>query len=596
MLQDTTAPPVLLDRPHARSSSTRSAVRTASRASTAAYVGVCALALAAPFETKRPLVSLPWQSVSNLEAVLLTVFAVSSAAMLWSRHRPRWDTPLTWPWTALLAAMCLAAAAAPVERVNALHMAARFGVALGVYLLAVNGLTTSARLQRALTAAVAAGVVVSVLAMLEFLQVGPVLQWLKAFRTGRTAVGSQLRAGASFQYPTIASMYLEIVFAFGLGLLLAALDAARRGWAIAAFAALAFLAEAIVLTFTRAGLLTMAVSLALVGTGRYWRRGADTGVTLVTALAVLVAGLFLVSRSTQSVWLRLTSEGQETWYRAQIEAPAEVTVTPTLLSSVPVTVTNTGRLTWDSTAGPAIYLSYHWLEAGTDRVVAFDGARTPFREPVAPGATVSVDAQVRGFRQPGRYRLAWDVVQEGYLWFSTEPGGALRAFSRATVSGAVLAGRPALPTTPLPRAAVRPGRLILWRAAARMLAAHPLLGVGPDNFRLLYGEYAGLANADPRIHSNDMYIEVLVGSGLVGGVALAWLLWRTARLFAAGLRVADSRLPAALGIGAAGAAIALHGVFDSFLGFTPTYVLIALTLGMAVAHACGEVEPNANCV
>ena len=49
------------------------------------------------------------------------------------------------------------------------------------------------------------------------------------------------------------------------------------------------------------------------------------------------------------------------------------------------------------------------------------------------------------------------------------------------------------------------------------------LGVGPDNFRLLYGAYAGLPGADARTHSNNMYLEMLAGGGLRGGAAFGWL-------------------------------------------------------------------------
>ena len=89
---------------------------------------------------------------------------------------------------------------------------------------------------------------------------------------------------------------------------------------------------------------------------------------------------------------------------------------------VPVTLTNTGRLTWDSGATPPILLSYHWLPADGDGFVAFEGDRTAFASPVAPGSTVTLDVRVRAPEQPGRYRLEWDLVQEGVLWFSTEAG------------------------------------------------------------------------------------------------------------------------------------------------------------------------------
>jgi hypothetical protein len=309
--------------------------------------------------------------------------------------------------------------------------------------------------------------------------------------------------------------------------------------------------------------------------------------------------LFATSRSMQSVWLRFTSEGQETWYRATVEAPEDLTLPTGLLRTVPVRITNSGRLTWDSDADPPYFLSYHWLHADGRRVVTFNGVRTRFVAPVPPGGTVDVDAQVRAPREPGQYRLAWDVVQEGQLWFSTEPGSTT-TLSSATVSGSpqgdgVDSDRGPAPRV-LPTQAVRPGRLLLWRAAARMFAAHPILGVGPDNFRLQYGPYAGIPVADERTHSNNMYLEMMVGGGLVGGLAFLWFVWRAGVVFVAPLiaaektlrsRAADLSLSGAVGIGVAGLAVLLHGTLDSFLSFTPTCILFALTFGLAVACTGG---------
>jgi hypothetical protein len=555
-------------------------------AATVAFAGVTLLALVAPFELTQPLLRVPRQSVSNLEAALLLAFASWGAALVWLRDVPRLRTPLTTPWIVLLVALIIASAASPISRVNAFHMTGRLTAAFGVYLLTVNGVTTQARLRIVLDLAVAAGVLVSVLVFLEYLRVGLVLDALKLFRPGIAVVGAQLRAGGPLQYPTIASMYLEVVFALGLGLLLAALDALRLARLTVLFAALLVIAEAITLTFTRSGLITMAASLALVGLMRRARRGNDSGTALVAALAVLVAGLFVASRSGESLWLRVTSEGQESWYRARVAAPDAVDLATGRASTIPVTVTNTGRLVWDSRAETPFFLSYHWLQAEGDRFVAFEGERTEFPAPVTPGATVSVPVRVRAPRQPGRYRLEWDVVQEGRLWFSTEPG-ATRVMSSATVTGAAF-DESFGPMTAPPRPTVRPGRFVLWRAAAAMVAAHPLVGVGPDNFRLTYGDYAGLKAADPRLHSNNMYIEMLAGGGLLGGGAFAWLLSRAGRSLVRAARVDP-------GVAAAGLAIALHGVVDSFLSFAPTYILFSLTLGLAVACARGEeIGPDAH--
>ncbi len=562
-------------------------------AGTTLFTGVALLTLVAPFELTEPLVRLPRQAVSNLEAAVLCAFACGAAAVVWSWRAPMWRTPLTAPWLAVLAAMLIASALAPVSRVNAFHMTGRFAAAFGVFLLAANGMTSSARVKSVLRLALVTGVVVSVLAILEYRGVRPVLTLLKVFRPSVTTVGSQIRAGGSLQYPTIASMYLEVVFAFGLGLLLTELDASRLVRVAWVFVSLAVIAEGITLTFTRAGLITMATSLLLVGTIRRLQRGGDAGTALLAGLAVVIAVLFAGSRSPESVWLRLTSESQESWYRARFAAPPAVALPTGRLTTVPVTVTNTGRLPWDSHATPPVLLSYHWLGVDGDRFVAFEGARTPFAEPVMPEATVSMAMVVRAPRQPGRYRIEWDLVQEGRLWFSTEPG-AVRAISPATITGDAT-DEPVL-TTPPPRATLRPGRLVLWRAAARMFEAHPLTGVGPDNFRLTYGSYAGLAGTDERTHSNNMYLEMLAGGGLLVAVSFGWLLWRSASCAVAIARLkSDPGAAAALGVAAALLAIAVHASVDSFLSFAPTYILFSLTLGCAVACANGaEIWPDAH--
>jgi len=557
----------------------------------ALFAGVALLTLAAPFELTEPLVRLPHQSISSLETAVLLAFGAWAAAIVASRRLPEWRTPLTLPWVALLAAMFVASIASPVSRVNALHMTGRLGAAFGVYLLTVNGVTTRARLRAILSLAVLIGVVVSLLAILEYLGVAPVLAWLKAFRPGVATVGAQVRAGGPLQYPTIASMYLEVVFALGLGLLVAEIDQSRAARAAVVFLALVVIGDGVVVTFTRAGLITMAASLVFVGGMRALSRGADGGLRAVAALAVVIAALFATSRSAQLTWLRLTTEGQESWYRAAIDAPSDLELPTGQNAMVPITVANTGRIEWDSRGDSPIFVSYHWLQAEGDRFIAFEGARTPLPSRVAADERARVEVRVHPPRQPGRYRLEWDLVQEGRLWFSTEPG-AVRVISRATIAGDELEA-PLLPTMAPVKPTVRPGRLTLWRAAARMVEAHPLVGVGPDNFRLAYGPYAGLASADPRMHSNNMYLEMLAGGGVLAGAAFAWLLWSAARAAAASMRVTAGGAAAA-GIAAAAIAIAVHATVDSFLSFAPTYVLFSLTLGCAVACARGVETRFAN--
>jgi hypothetical protein len=558
------------------------------------FGGVALLTFAAPFELTEPLVRLPRQSITSLEAAILVAFAAWGLVVVASRRLPEWQSPLTLPWVVLLGAMTVASLASPISRVNALHMTGRLAAALGVYLLTVNSLTTRSRLAAALRLAVLVGVVVGALAILEYLGLPSVLAALQAFRPHVATVGAQVRAGGPLQYPTIASMYLEIVFAFGLGVLLTEHDTARSGRALRValwFVALAIVGEAIALTFTRAGLITMVASVALVGAVRISRRGVERGTGLLAALAMTIAILFSLSRSTDAMWLRFTTEGQESWYRAEIDAPPQFEMPRDRTLRIPLSLTNTGRLAWESTATPPILVSYHWLPIDGDSFVAFEGARTPLPSRIAPGDTTSLDVEVRAPEHAGHYRLEWDVVQEGRLWFSTEPG-AERVMSRVAVLGDAAGGRSGQ-LTPPPRPTVRPGRFTLWKAAITMVAAHPLLGVGPDNFRLAYGAYVGLPAADPRTHSNNMYLEMFAGGGVLVGAAFLWLVWRAAGSFVRLVRGASPPdLAVAVGIAAAGLAIGLHATVDSFLGFAPIYVLFSLTLGYAVAFARGMDAPG----
>ena len=112
-------------------------------------------------------------------------------------------------------------------------------------------------------------------------------------------------------------------------------------------------------------------------------------------------------------------------------------------------------------------------------------------------------------------------------------------------------------------------RLQLWRAALVLFARHPILGIGPDNYRLSYGEVLGLPQADSNVHSNNLYLEILAGCGVLGLMAFALLLWR---IRWRGALVAPSL-----------AVFLIHGAFDSFLMTTPLYFAFWIIVAQASA-------------
>lgn len=551
---------------------------------TVACVGVCALVLVAPFEALAPLVTLPGQSLSTVEAALVAVLGAWAASLLAARTFPAWRAPLTLPWLVVIASMLAAAMAAPGFQANALHMVGRIALAFAVYLLVVNGVLTVSRLRAVLAAGTIAGAAVAILAVLEYIGIHWTLRFLSAFRGSVALAGAQVRASGSLQYPTIASMFLEVVYAFALGLMLMAIDARQRTAAVLSGVMAVLIAQGIVVTFTRSGLITMASTLAVVGGWRYRRAGFERGAVALGILAALFGLQLLSSRSAESLHLRLTTETLETWFRAEINAPRELTLATGSRTTVPVQLRNSGGATWDSSVPQPFLMSYHWLLADQRTVVIWEGLRTPFPARVLPGSSISVNALVEAPPEAGDYRLIWDVEQRDRLWFSTEPDAVLHA-TRVQVTGP-RAGPPLKPLRmTLPANTVRPGRFVLWKAAADLLTAHPLLGVGPDNYRLLYGEQAGLATFDRRMHANNMYLEMLVGGGIVGGAAFAWLCWAAARQALATVRRAAGEVPhaAIASLAAATLAIGLHGFVDSFLSFTATYILFAVTLGLTSA-------------
>jgi hypothetical protein len=232
---------------------------------------------------------------------------------------------------------------------------------------------------------------------------------------------------------------------------------------------------------------------------------------------------------------------------------------------------------------PVFALSYHWLSPDSEDVVIYDGLRTPFEQPVAPGEGVELRARVRAPGYPGTYVLMWDVVQEHRTWLSLEgvyPGRTVVTVEGEPVSGPLpLRGR-------MPSGVMRMPRSVLWDTALRITRDSPVLGIGPDNFRLSYGNYLGLAASDTRVHANNTYLEVLVGMGVAGAAALIWLIAAAVRSAAAVIaRAAAGSMEFVAAATAACVAIAAHGVVDSFLTFTSTYVVFAIAAGLLYRHA-----------
>jgi hypothetical protein len=78
---------------------------------------------------------------------------------------------------------------------------------------------------------------------------------------------------------------------------------------------------------------------------------------------------------------------------------------------------NGGAATWRSRGADGLQLSYHWLDRHHNAIV-WDGLRTAFPHPVAPGEIVELDVPLVAPRPPGRYVLRFDLVEEHRFWLS----------------------------------------------------------------------------------------------------------------------------------------------------------------------------------
>jgi hypothetical protein len=290
---------------------------------------------------------------------------------------------------------------------------------------------------------------------------------------------------------------------------------------------------------------------------------------------------------------RASSEGDRSWYEARIEPRStSLELEPQELSTTRVRVSNVGKLTWGSKGRKPFHLSYRWFRLSRSsevRPLALEGERTTLDDPLEPGETLDVVATVRAPAEPGSYVLIWDMVHEHTTWFSDKVGLGVPV---NVMVGGVAAAAPA--PHDIRRAIAerswRPGRAELWAVALSLFRAHPLLGVGPDNFRWLYGPASGHAVWDTRIFSNSLYLELLATVGLMGFAAFGLLVARAL----SGLRHRAVKGPFALEASTLAASLGgflVHGLFDYLLAFTPIYLAVFVLLGASSAVIRGEAAP-----
>jgi len=494
-----------------------------------------------PFETRDE-----WLGLSNLQWTFAAL-AVASIPVLFKKRETLAHDRLVQAAAVFVTIQWAMALIAPEFHMNAIKAAIRFTA--GFALLAIIRASSSEKFVTKMW--VLMGSLAAVYALVDYAGLG----FSGLFRAGEFYIGQVRRSSGSFEYPNTAAAYfamsLPIVWWSSFRLLLR-------------FVSAFFLWAALVLTFSKGAL--VAVSLVIVWVGLKQRKTA----ALLFGIGILAYGIILPLNPYFAEWIYgpvalnpVAAEYRTPW-NDLLERPGQ-------MDAVPLTIHNIGISTWRSSGLWRDSIGYRWWDMDKESFTPTMPVVTQLPRDIARGEAVEVSAAFRTPDAPGRYLLVFELFSHNFDWFSSTKGvipmlirteirpDIERRTQVSDISALYRRGQqPAVLTAKVPRES-------LWMAALKIFESHPF-GIGPDNYRLEYGKYLGATRWDTRVYSNNLYLELLTGSGILGLVAFVVMLcvraWRSNA--------------ASLGAGV----FLFHGVVDVFLMATPIYFAFWMFLGM----------------
>ncbi|HVO71471.1 MAG TPA: O-antigen ligase family protein [Aggregatilineaceae bacterium] len=561
-----------------------------------AFAALLLLAATFALEILRPAFTLGSVQFTNLEALQFLVGGLWIAARCLAPGWRRLPQALAQSVTLWMVVLMASSLAAFKDQTSILIFDSRILRGVLIAWITFDLTRTAERWQAVIRAFALGGIIVYLVGLAEAANIGPVVQGLEAMRGIAIHVGELLRISSTLPYPTITAMVIELT----LLPLLVWFQEARQTWrrVLLAIGVLAGLA-AFVLTFTRGGWLGLVGGLivVIVLTLRYspgHRRLVMAGSAAIVGCLIALIGLLALRRP--AVLLRFATENSESWYRVGFEVTGQLAARPGETLTIPVQLTNLGLHPWTISGDNVFHLSYHILRnyPAWRLGILYEGGRTELPGEVPPGNSVRVEASVLMPSEEGDYVIRWDMVQENVTWFSAQ--NSATADTQVRLSGPPAAFSPDFPTQYFNETVLRPTvtRLELWSVALKMVADHPLLGVGPDNFRRVYDMYATVPFGNTSLHTNSLYVEWLASTGIVGLLAFLWfsgvLLYRAVRSLES-LRQHPLVLWQIVLIGSL-AAWYVHGVVDYFFEFMPTNTAFWLLVGLVVSAAGVQKMPS----
>lgn len=482
------------------------------------------------------------------------------------------------------------------DRGSAFKFALRMTFAALVY---VGVSRLPARVRSHLVVAGAVSVTIIVVTIIGFLEnsfpLGSLPQLLSPWQEGTFSFGpfSNVRISSTLPFPTVLSMYLELALPIflTLGLWLTAyagISRRHRLWLNAVLiTGLAAMVSVQIFTYTRTALVSTAASMLtgalLASIYRYGKR-----VVVYFVLVVIMLGLVLAFTAAY---------GSVMSARLGIIEPIKLYTADYTLISIPaemgqgqeytarIRITNTSDGVWEKSGDDYVAYSYKWINYPERERQDVRYQITNLPKDMAPGDTVEMDVAFFTPDIPGRYILVIEPFKSHVGAFSganTPPlviplelaGGVSRTFPITESAAEFVEAAEVLPT---------PDRSVLWRAAWGVWKDHPILGVGPGQFRKVYSDYSDNLAPDEHLETHNIFLEALANTGVAGLAAIIFLLasaiWYQF-LLVRNRSLNDGMRLLSLGLLAALVAYVTHGMLDFFLWQNGVTFLFFTLLGL----------------
>jgi len=320
------------------------------------------------------------------------------------------------------------------------------------------------------------------------------------YRGRVTLLGDEVRLTRPFSHANIAAMFFGPaavgVFAF------ASTISGRRGLLPAA--AGMSLVTITALTASRAGVVAVVMGtlilLAVLGSDPN-RRGP-----IPLILGAVIAGLVIAVLWSPTVRDRVAGADR---YAASLVAPPDMVLEDT--ETVRVVVRNESSDIWPSRGPMRVVLTARWRNF--DQELQWLTQVWPLPAPLDPGNSAEIAVQIPVSVADGRYLLVWDLLVDREAFFLESTGQ--QALSRVDVQNS----RANLSPGPVVRAKTQPSRTAIWGWATELIADRPLFGYGIGRMRFAVKDVVEDNSVLPS-HAHNIFLEPLVGSGIVGSFAL----------------------------------------------------------------------------